>query len=317
MRLIFYVFLICQLFNFLSVFAEKVKENSSELNPIQWEKVKEDKSNSQKKIIWETYKENNYSQEDHQEDKDNIYSQEDHQEDKVSKKNRNFFNENNLENFGGLTVDNSILLRSGESNMNFDYDSLGNLLGSYSYSFSNIFQLNLINAGNFRVKNNAIRKNSELTNIFLGDNNLHYRVGGKLLFFSPESSDLLSISSRVSFGSELNSRQSYTYTDFTNTIKLNNWISFNISPKYIFSGVGNLGAIGLSNKLRLSNKLQFISETNLGITKDSSDNSSFSLRFSYSPANSIDLFATNSVGFQDIGTMLSTKNYKFGIKSAM
>ena len=54
-------------------------------------------------------------------------------------KNRNLFNENNLENFGGLTVDNSILLRSGESNMNFDYDSLGNLLGSYSYSFSNIF----------------------------------------------------------------------------------------------------------------------------------------------------------------------------------
>ena len=41
MRLIFYIFFISQLLNFIEVFAEKVKEYTSELNPIKWEKVEE------------------------------------------------------------------------------------------------------------------------------------------------------------------------------------------------------------------------------------------------------------------------------------
>ena len=45
MRLILYIFLFSQLFNFLGVFAEKVKEDSSEINPVIWEKVEENKDN--------------------------------------------------------------------------------------------------------------------------------------------------------------------------------------------------------------------------------------------------------------------------------
>ena len=97
-------------------------------------------------------------------------------------------------------------------------------------------------------------------------------------------------------------------------MKLNNWLAINISPKYIFSGVENLGALGFANNINLSNNLQFIAETNLGITKGSKDNSTFALRYAYSPTNSIDVFVTNSVGFQDIGTMLSLKDYKFGMR---
>ena len=57
MRLIFYIFFISQLLNFIEVFAEKVKEYTSELNPIKWEKV-EEKSTQLKKIIWRPYKNN-------------------------------------------------------------------------------------------------------------------------------------------------------------------------------------------------------------------------------------------------------------------
>ena len=57
MRLIFYIFLISQFLNFLGVFAEKVKEDSSGMNPVIWEKVKENKSKPLKKIIWKSYKE--------------------------------------------------------------------------------------------------------------------------------------------------------------------------------------------------------------------------------------------------------------------
>ena len=56
MRLIFYIFLIGQLLNFLGVFAEKVKEDSSGINSIIWEKVEENKSKLLKKIIWKSYK---------------------------------------------------------------------------------------------------------------------------------------------------------------------------------------------------------------------------------------------------------------------
>ncbi len=56
MKLIFYVFLFSQFLNFLGVFADKLKESSSEINPINWEKVEENKSKALKKIIWKSYK---------------------------------------------------------------------------------------------------------------------------------------------------------------------------------------------------------------------------------------------------------------------
>ena len=56
MRLIFYIFLISQFLNFLGVFAEKVKEDLPKLNSVKWEKIEENKSNPLKKIIWKSYK---------------------------------------------------------------------------------------------------------------------------------------------------------------------------------------------------------------------------------------------------------------------
>ena len=57
MKWIFYIFLVSQLFNFLGVFAEKIKKDLSELNTVNWEKVKENKPEPLKKIIWKSYKE--------------------------------------------------------------------------------------------------------------------------------------------------------------------------------------------------------------------------------------------------------------------
>ena len=57
MRWIFYIFLVSQLLNFLGVFAEKIKKDLPELNTVNWEKVKENKPEPLKKIIWKSYKE--------------------------------------------------------------------------------------------------------------------------------------------------------------------------------------------------------------------------------------------------------------------
>ena len=56
MKLIFYIFLFSQLLNFLGVFADKLKESTSGINSIHWEKVEENKSKPLKKIIWKFYK---------------------------------------------------------------------------------------------------------------------------------------------------------------------------------------------------------------------------------------------------------------------
>ena len=56
MKFVFYFFIIAQFLNFLGVFAEKVKEDSSEFNPIKWEKVPENEEKPLKKIIWKSYK---------------------------------------------------------------------------------------------------------------------------------------------------------------------------------------------------------------------------------------------------------------------
>ena len=56
MKLFFYIFLFSHLLNFLVVFAEKIKENSSRINNINWEKVEGNKSKPLKKIIWKSYK---------------------------------------------------------------------------------------------------------------------------------------------------------------------------------------------------------------------------------------------------------------------
>ena len=54
--MVFYLFLISQLLNLIGVFAEKVREDSSRLNTIKWEKIEENKSKPLKKIIWRSYK---------------------------------------------------------------------------------------------------------------------------------------------------------------------------------------------------------------------------------------------------------------------
>ena len=55
MRFVFYLFIFSQLFNFVSVFADKYTKESPKLKLIKWEKIKENNPNNLKKIIWKSY----------------------------------------------------------------------------------------------------------------------------------------------------------------------------------------------------------------------------------------------------------------------
>ena len=55
MRLIFFILILSQILNLLSVFAEKFKSNPSDIDQIKWEKLKENNTNNLEKIIWKSY----------------------------------------------------------------------------------------------------------------------------------------------------------------------------------------------------------------------------------------------------------------------
>jgi len=75
-----------------------------------------------------------------------------------------------------------------------------------------------------------------------------------------------------------------------NTFRLNNWLAFNISPKYFYSGVESFGGVGLSSYINLFDNLMIIPEINTSIKNDSDFNSTLALRYSLSPEKSIDLY---------------------------
>ena len=215
---------------------------------------------------------------------------------------------------GGITVSNALIPERGKSQVSLNYDSNQNLFGSYKYSLSNLFQLELINLGSYKDINYNSTNNSEIRKIFLDNDNLNYRLGGKFLLLSPQKDDPFWLSSRISLGRNDSTKKGYVFSDLTSTFKLTNWWAFNISPKYLFSGVDNLGSLGFSSNINFLNNLNFISEINIGVTDKAESNSTIAFRYSYDSAKSLDLYLTNAVGLSDIGQMLKSDDYKFGVK---
>ena len=218
-----------------------------------------------------------------------------------------------LISFGGITVNNALIQDSGKSQVMLNYDTSGNTFFSYKYSLSNIFQLELVNVGQFNDINSFNNKNTELRNTYINNNNLNYRLGGKLMIFSPQKNDGFWSSLRTSFGRNDNTNQGYLYSEFINTIRLNSWLASNISPKYFFSGVDSFGAIGISKYINLGDKILIIPEINIQLSKESESNNTISFRYSFSPSRSIDVYYSDAIGIQDLGQNLKGKN-KIGIK---
>ena len=154
-----------------------------------------------------------------------------------------------------------------------------------------------------------------MQNIFLNENTFNYRFGGKLLIFSPQKNDFFWMTLRTSVGrNEGSNHQGYMFSELINTFRINKWLTFNVSPKYFFSGVESFGGIGVSKYINLLDNLLLISEINTSFIKDSDLNSSFALRYQYSQGASVDLYYSNAPGIQDIAQLLENKEHRFGIK---
>ena len=117
---------------------------------------------------------------------------------------------------GGITVNNALIPKAGTSQFNFNYDEGGTFFGFYGYSLSNIFQVELLNIGSFDGLNFGGDKNSNLYSTYLSDNNFNFRLGGKLLIFSPQKNDLFWVSLRSSVGRNNDTNQGYVFSELIN-----------------------------------------------------------------------------------------------------
>ncbi len=216
--------------------------------------------------------------------------------------------------FGGLTVNNALVPERGASQISFNYDEKGNLFSFYGYSLSKMFQLEVLNIGSFNNLNLRGDENLNLYSTYLGEDNLNFRLGGKLLIFSPQKDDLFWVTLRSSVGRNFETNKGYLFSELINTFRVNDWLVFNISPKYFFSGVESFGGLGFSSYINLLDNLQLIPEINTLIKNDSDLNYSLALRYSFSHKKSLDLYYSNAAGVQDIGQLLKDKEYRLGIK---
>ena len=216
--------------------------------------------------------------------------------------------------FGGLTVNNALIPEFDISQISFDYDSKGNIFASYKYSLSNIFQIQLLDIGGIRDLKSKSLKENRFQKTFFNDKNLNFRIGGKLLLLTPQKDDKFWMSKRISLGRNNQNNQGYIFSELSNTFKINNSFLVNINPKYFHSGIGSLGALGLSSYIYLNDKLILIPEFNKVFTNYNSNNLTFSIRYSYDPLRSMDVYLTNALGNQDLSQFMKTSNYKVGIR---
>ena len=219
-----------------------------------------------------------------------------------------------LMSFGGNTVNNALLPSNGKGQYGINYDSNNNFHFSYSYSLSNIFQLELINLGAINNANNQLYVNERFTNTYLDKDNFNIRLGGKFLLFSPQKNDALWTSIRTSVGRNESSNQGYIFSELINTYRINDWLAANFSAKYFFSGIEKFGGFGTSMYLNLTDNLQIIPEINYLLDKNMQSNNTIAIRYSLSDNKSIDLYASNALSTQDLGQLLRSKDRKFGFK---
>ena len=212
-------------------------------------------------------------------------------------------------------MNNALLPKYGSNQIWFDYDNKGSLFGFYGYSFSDAFQIEIANLGRF--KNNVLNTNTKyktLTDVFAGKQNLNNRFGGKLLFLSPTKGAPFWLSSRITLGRDQESDQGYSFIELNSTKELNPTLALNINPKYVWSGHGNIGGIGLGINYKLNNKFQLIPEINFNIPDNAHNNNSIILRYLKNEKRAFDLYLSNAFGSQDIGQLIKSKDYKYGFK---
>ena len=261
------------------------------LSQVIWEKVKENKENTVKPLRWEIYKNQNTI-----DFKNNLK--------------KNIFDINNKNKL--FSKSSTFLLNRGEKI--FDYGFNINNSNFYilkiglSKSFNIDFSSELISSKKNPNKQNKIK------DTFLGQDSKHVRVGGTLQIFSQSRGDLISTNLRLSYGERIGEfSQGYIFKEIINKYSINDWLTFNFSPQFSNTILGNIYSIRSGFNWRLNSKLEIIPEGNINLYQ-AENNYSLTARSYLTKNMIIDTFISNTFGFRDMAKQFKSESTNYGIK---
>jgi len=272
-------------------------KNSSQFNQsiaqINWEKVKE---NNDEFLKWEIDK-----------NKKSIYLESYFQEGEknnidldIDKNNINI----NLESSPSFLNRERVNLDFGFMNDKFDFYIINFRL---SKIFNIDFSSELINS-----KNN-VNNTNKFKSTFLEKGSRNFRGGGTFQLFSKSKEEFFSTNIRLSYGENLGaSRHGYIFSEIINEYSINNWLSFNVNPKFSFTSMGNVNSISSSLKWRLNPKFEIIPEANINLN-NAENNFSLTGRTLLSENIILDTFVSNSFGVNDMAKQFKSENTTYGV----
>ncbi len=211
----------------------------------------------------------------------------------------------------GLTINSAFIQNSNLATLQTGIDKKGNNYLSFKYPLSNKFEFDLSLMQFKDIKFNTNTKKI-LEEKFIGQNNTHTRLGGKMILLD---SKIYTNGIKISGGrnQEKNSKQGFIFGEFLNTFKVSNSMFLNASPKIFWSSFSSLKSLGLGVNYKISNNVAIIPEINIPIDKKSEFNYSFSIRKNLNKEFDLDLYISNAVGVREIGSLLKSESPTFGI----
>ena len=211
----------------------------------------------------------------------------------------------------GLTVDSAKIPFQSKGLFNAGIDMSGNNYFSFKYPLSNKFEYDLAVMQIKKISYNNDTKNL-LKEKYIGNNNFHTRVGGKMTIL--ETNNYVS-GVKVSFGrnQDKNSKQGYIFGEFLNSFDFSENIKFNTSSKIFWSNLKTIYGLGLGADYILNDKISLIPEANFPFSNDLDPNFSFSVRYFLNNQFNLDFYISNAEGINELGSLMRSKTPRIGL----
>ena len=212
---------------------------------------------------------------------------------------------------GGLTVNTALVPPNATSVVKLGSDIEGNFETTFGYSISNIFQLNFQ-----RSTNKNIPPNTTQARTYMTDDGINWRGSGKAILTSPLRGALVWSALQISFGRNMDivnkDAQGYLFTETPITWEATSKIAVNLSPKYAWSGVGDLWGLGLSTHIKLAPRWYLIPEANIVINNQESSNSTLGLRWNATDLMTFEIYCSTASSTVDIGQLHNAEAVRWG-----
>tara|TARA_B100000886_G_scaffold340480_1_gene310354 strand:+ start:42371 stop:44242 length:1872 start_codon:yes stop_codon:yes gene_type:complete len=211
----------------------------------------------------------------------------------------------------GLTVDSAKIPLQRRGLINAGIDISGNNYFSFKYPLSNKFEYDLsvmqIKKINYDSDTKILLKDK-----YIGNNNFHTRFGGKMTLLE---TDNYASGVKISFGrnQDKNSKQGHIFGEFLNSFDFSDQIKFNTSSKVFWSNIKTIYGVGLGVNYILNDKISFIPEVNVPLSKDLDPNFSFSIRYFLNNEFDIDFYISNAEGINELGSLMRSESPRIGV----